>query len=486
MSSGRNTGMGRLRTIGARLSILGMATTLSVCVVVCLVLYSGLAFSLRREIDGFLAGEVREFISILDEESGKSLPEIEREIRRELGSRLRADLIFRLVSESGDLVMTSAPNDMIPNALRHDRSAGRDEGRSSYSTVAIGASGRSLRVCSEPTDFGGTRYEAQVAYSLAGVEHSLRLFRGICLGAIALSAVLSLVGGRWLSGRLLRPVGSMIDSARSITAARFSDRLRRTHSGDELDRLAQTLNAMLDRLESQFRQMQQFTADASHELRTPLAALRGAAELALSRDRSADELRQTLHESIERYDQLSRIAEDLLLLARLDAGDAVLRTERVRLDSLIDDVVDLYQPYATERRVEITYERRHEIWIRADGGRLRQVFGNLIDNAIKYMGRPGRVCIEATLVSGSAVVTISDNGEGVSATDLPQLFDRFYRGDRARSGGAQRGVGLGLSICRSLIEGHGGTVSIESEERIGTTVRLSIPVEASSRPAIAR
>ncbi len=480
MSSGRRAKAGRLRTIGARLTLLGMGTTLSVCVVVCAVLYAGLAYSLRREIDGFLGGEVLEFISILNEESGESLRQIEAEIRRELGSRLRADLTFRLVAESGELVMTSATNDSIPPGKWRGTTSDGPVDRSSFSTVALAGSGRTVRMCSELTQFGGKPYEAQVLYSLDGMEHSLRMFRGICAGAIALAAILSLLGGRWLSVRLLRPVGAMTESARSITAAKMSDRLRRTNSDDELDRLAATLNEMLDRLEKQFRQMQQFTADASHELRTPLAALRGAAELALSRERSAEELRHTLHESMERYDQLSRIAEELLLLARLDAGDAVLRAEPVRLDTVIDDVVDLYHPYAAERKVEIVFDGRREIWVQADGGRLRQVFGNLIDNSIKYMGRPGRVHIGAELVNGCAAVKIRDDGRGIAATELPRIFDRFYRGDRARSGDARRGAGLGLPICRSLIEAHGGSVTIESVVDSGTEVLIRIPTEAAT------
>jgi len=468
---------GRLQTIGARLTLLGMGTTLSICVVVCLVLYAGLAYSLRREIDGFLGGEVLEFVSILREEPGESLQEIEAEIRRELGSRLRADLTFRLVTPSGELVMTSSPSDGIPNAVRSRPELGTGEAASSFTTVSLADSGQTVRMCSAPTRFGGKSYEAQVAYSLDGVEHSMRIFRGVCAGAIALAAILSLAGGRWLSRRLLRPVAAMTDSARSITGARVFGRLRRTNSGDELDRLAETLNEMLDRLEKQFRQMQQFTADASHELRTPLAALRGAAELALNRDRSVEELRQTLRESVERYDQLSRIAEELLLLARLDAGDAVLRKERVRLDAVIDDVVDLYQPYASERDVEIVFEGSREIWVLADGGRLRQVFGNLLDNSIKYMGGPGRIRIAAERVNGSAMVKIADGGQGIPASELPLVFDRFYRGDRARAGDTRRGAGLGLPICRSLIEAHGGSISIESIAGRGASVIISLPIQ---------
>jgi heavy metal sensor kinase len=324
-----------------------------------------------------------------------------------------------------------------------------------------------------------------VGYLLDQMTQSLAALRRSCGIALALAAVLALVAGRIMARRSLQPVDTMTDTAKRIGANRLGDRLPRSGTGDELDRLAETLNDMLARIETHVKRLQQFTADVSHELRSPLAALKGSSEVALSGARSAAELRRVIEDNVEHYNRLTRIAEDLLLLARADAGENILRTDRIRLDEAIDDVVDLYAPLAADRRIELLFNDRQEISIRADGERLRQVLGNLIDNAIKYTQGPGRVTVCLATTDGHARIVVSDTGVGIPPEDMPHVFDRFYRADRARASQGAGSAGLGLSICRSIVEAHGGRIRVESTPGRGTTVIVLLPLKSdhTGRPA---
>lgn len=466
------------RTIRARITAWGMVVTLGVCVCLCIILYFSLQRSLHREIDNFLEGEVSEFKTILVEEDQEGdLSEVESEIRRELGSRLRSDLMFRLLDSNGKRLVTSDPHETLPNPWVPAPLSNSPRNKPAWSTVTPTGGNAPLRVCSSWVVLAhGKSFIAQAAYRLDGVERSLATFRRICATALAAASLLALAGGYFLARRSLRPLDAMTQTARRISADQISQRLDRSGNQDEMDRLAATLNEMLDRLERHVRQVRQFTADASHELRTPLTALRGAAEVALSRPRTAEELRVVLEESIEHYARLARIAEDLLLLAHLDAGQLPLDKRPLRLDEAVEDVVDLYSPLAQEHGVHLWLDQRQELWVDADGARLRQVIGNIMDNSIKYIGDGRKIQVTVSSQNGTARVTIADDGIGVAADDLPHVYDRFYRADRARS--KTSGAGLGLSICRSIARAHGGDIHLESTPGQGTQAMLELPLRA--------
>jgi heavy metal sensor kinase len=466
------------RTIGARLTLWGAAITLLACVLMCAILYFGLRRSLLAEVDGFLEGEVSEFRSILTEEQGNTdLPSVEREIRRELGSRLRRDLTFRLLDLSGRLLLTSDPRDPLPNPWSRSPNDGAGAESAFKTTVRAPRTGSSYRVYSYSVTLrDGVSYVAQAAYVLDSVEKSLAIFRQVCLGALLAVPIMALAGGYVLARRSLRPVEKITQTARLIGARQLSQRISLTGNDDELDRLAQTLNDMLDRIEGHVLRMQQFTADASHELRSPLAALRGGAEVALSRPRSAEELRTVVEESMEHYTRLGRIAEDLLLLARADVGQLPLARDWIRLDQAVADVVDLYAPLAQDRGIDLPAVDGPEVRMHADGSRIRQLVGNLIDNAVKYGGDHSHITVAISQTLGRATIVVTDDGAGIAAADLPFLFDRFYRAERSRSSHAAGGAGLGLPICRVIAELHGGDIRIESSPNKGTTVIVTLPL----------
>ncbi|MFQ5500951.1 MAG: heavy metal sensor histidine kinase [Phycisphaerae bacterium] len=467
-----------LSSIRARLTLWGMLFSLSVCAIVCLILYMGLSYSLHHEVDSFLEGEVHEFCAILKEDQDDELGEIEREIRLELSSRPRGDLNFRLLDAQGRLVVTSNQNDRLPDPWSFPMPPQDQVGVSFFKTIEIAGIDVPVRVCSQWTLFpDGSQHLAQATYLLDRVVASMSEFRRICLVTILFAGVLSFIGGRLLARRSLQPVHQMTETARQISASHLSERLSRSGNGDELDKLAETLNDMLTRIEQHVHRMQQFTADAAHELRTPLAALRGNSEVALSSDRDEKALRHVIEENIQQYDHLARITDDLLLLARLDAGEAILRREPIQLDQSIADVIDLFAPLAQDHGVQLAFSECEPMVVPADEDRLRQTMSNLIDNAIKYMNNHGQIDVSLKRTDHSATIRVADTGPGIPADDLQHVFERFYRVDRARSRSRNHGTGLGLPICRSIVRAHGGEIKIESRPGMGTTVSVSLPVE---------
>lgn len=480
MSSGPSRSSGSPLRIGTRLTLWGTLISLSVCAIVCVVLYAALDMLLHREVDGFLEGEVQEFLVILREEGNASLDRVQDDVRRELSSRPRSDLTFRLLDLTGKLILSSDPHDPLAGDGNMDVSSVPGDHSLCFDTIATDEPHRSIRVCSQRTSLlQRGDCIAQATYLLDNLHASLATFRAFCLGALGFAAGLSVIGGRILARKSLHPVQVMATAARRIGGEDLSRRLLRNGNGDELDHLAAVLNEMLERIEAMFLRIQRFTADAAHELRTPLAALRGNAEVALCRNSSDEDLRNVLEEAIDTYDRLSRIADDLLLLARADTGHDFLQPEPFHLNTAVSDVADFFAPLAQERGVSLEWEDDGAVELVADSSRIRQVLSNLLDNAIKYTPAGGRIRISITVVAGMVKLTVSDTGSGIKSEHLPHVFDRFYRADAARSRGVG-GSGLGLAICRTIAQAHGGTIDITSDPGEGTTITVSLPLSHQS------
>jgi len=477
MSSDTRSRRRVLRSIGSRLTILGAAVTFTTCALLCAGLYLGISFSLHREVDRFLEGEVHEFMRTVnrytDDDAG-----LERAIREELGSRTQRDLAFRFFDGAGELIVTSEADDRVAPIWDPPKDWANATPHFDFRTLWPHGAPYPYRTCSLlVTTVDGQAGTAQAGYSLKEVYESLTMFRKICALGLCFAVCLSLISGHLIARRSLSPIRTLTTTAERINAMQLAERVPTTGGDDELDQLAKTINRMLERIERHVIQMQQFTADASHELRSPLAALRGSAEVALTRSRSAEELREVIEDSLEHYDRLARITEDLLLLARADAGHQVVRREPVQFDLAVGDAIDLYKPLAQERGVTLTFADRVDVSCRGDAARLRQLVGNLIDNAIKYSDKGSRITVSLGCAHGMANLTITDTGQGIPAEHLPRIFNRFYRVDQARSA-KHRGAGLGLSICRMIAEAHGGKISVSSDSGEGTSVMVAIPVDA--------
>ncbi len=481
MSSGRKKRRSVVRTIGVRLTVWGAAITIAVSLVLCAILYAGMALSLRHEVDGFLQGEVDELTAVLRAHA-PDYRASEKRILLELSHRVREDLSFRLLDREGNVLVNSDPPERLKTVGVPPDAWTVDPAESVFETVRLPGKPFPVRVCTRPFQSpDGRTYIAQAGYLLDRMSTSLARFRRICIIALFLVVLLAVIGGRIIANRSLRPIQAMIAKARHITAQKLNERLPSRGTGDELDQLAATLNGMLARIQRHVGRLRQFTADAAHELRSPLAALRGNAEVALSHPRSESELRHVLEDSIDHYDRLTRMTDDLLLLARADAGHDILRREPVRLDRVVHDVVDLYTPLARDRGIEFKSTITNDIRLHGDGARLRQLVGNLVDNAVKYTESPGQVSASASATDGTAHLTIADTGVGIPPDHLPHIFDRFYRIDAARSAEHGHGAGLGLSICRAIAEAHGGRLDLTSTPGTGTVVRLTLPLS----PAVA-
>jgi len=282
-------------------------------------------------------------------------------------------------------------------------------------------------------------------------------------------------GGWFLAHRALLPVDRMTRAARQIGASRLHARLELAGTNDELDRLAETLNEMLTRLEAAFTEMRQFTADASHELQTPLTILRGEVEIALRAERSPDEYVKVMRSALEEIERISLLVEGLLLLARSDAG--VLRMDRKPLDpmTLIEDVLGRLGPMARAKSIALSLGSMEPMELQGDLVHLRRLLFNLVDNAIKYTPPGGTIRVSMEKRDEWAVLSVEDSGIGIAAEEQRKVFQRFYRSAEARSGG-QGGSGLGLAIVKSIAEAHEGRVEIESAQGLGSIFRVFLPL----------
>jgi two-component system, OmpR family, heavy metal sensor histidine kinase CusS len=294
----------------------------------------------------------------------------------------------------------------------------------------------------------------------------------LTLGPLALASAAG--GGYWLARRALAPVDRMAATAAEITAKRLDRRLAEPEANDELGYLARTFNTMISRLERSFDEVRRFTADAAHELRTPLAAMRTEAEVALRSERTPDRDAKVLENLLEEIDRLTRLVGQLLFLCREDTGLGAGMFQPLRLDKLVHDVGDHMQVLAREKGVDLRIDIADTCEINGDPDRLRQLFFNLLYNAIKYTRPDGSIIVIGDTSHGQVRVTVTDTGIGIPAEHLPRVFERFYRVDPSRSVEID-GNGLGLSICCSIAESHAGRLSIESVVDFGTRVTLALP-----------
>jgi heavy metal sensor kinase len=266
----------------------------------------------------------------------------------------------------------------------------------------------------------------------------------------------------------------MAAAAQRISAAHLTERLQETGTGDELDRLAVMLNAMLSRLDLAFSQMRQFSADASHELQTPLTILKGELEVALRAPRPPEVYQHTLYSALEEIERIAVLVEGLLLLARVDAG--MLRMDRrpVALQALVEEVYAQMQGLAIQRCLALALGPLTPVVIQGDPERLRRLLRNLVDNGLKYTPAGGQVTLALHREPDWAVLQVSDTGMGFSQAEQARIFQRFYRSAAARAQGVS-GSGLGLCIARSIVEAHGGTLQASSTPGQGSTFTVRLP-----------
>ncbi|GAB4256529.1 MAG: ATP-binding protein [Deferrisomatales bacterium] len=344
-----------------------------------------------------------------------------------------------------------------------------------------------LRVLTYPVVVRGrVRNVVQVATSLETVLETLHHVIWILAVGIPTLLLIALVGGWFLVGRALRPMDSVVGALRGLDASTLDARIPETHGTLEVQELAANFNALLARLEDAFRRVREFTADASHELRTPLTVLRGEAEVALRHPRSLEEYQRVLASSLEEIHRMGRIVEDLLLLAKGDLGEAPVQKLPVDLGGLLDEIAGQASLMAQAKGLVLTNAGGPPVEIQADPLRLRQLFWNLLDNAVKYTPEGGKVFLShAVAEPGWARITVKDTGVGIAPEHRDRIFERFYRVDKHRAR-AQGGSGLGLAICKWIAQVHGGRIDVHSQPGRGSSFVVHLPLHAGSLPGAGR
>lgn len=293
--------------------------------------------------------------------------------------------------------------------------------------------------------------------------HGLWEHVGLSLGLILLISVVGYVA----IGRALRPVRRIVAQTRSITAEDLSQRIAETGLRDEIGELVVTLNEMIARLQRSFTQVRRFSGDVSHELNTPLTVLKGELEVALRKERSAEDTRALLARLLGEVERLSRMVDDLLLLARLDEQDVLPAMTEVSLDRVLLEAHEELYRLADEQGVVLDLGQSQEVAVRGDAALLRRMIVNLVHNGIKFTPRGGRVDLSLRRENDRAVLCVSDSGVGIPQAALPQVFERMFRADPARSG-EQGGAGLGLAIVKQVADLHGCEVELRPRPEGGT------------------
>lgn len=335
----------------------------------------------------------------------------------------------------------------------------------------------SLRTASKRINIRGTGIIIEVVQPLNGLDLALSYFEYFLLIGVPLLLGLGTLGAFWITRRALAPVDRITMDARSITATNLSGRLAVPVAVDELRRLSETLNEMLDRIEASFQSIRQFTADASHELRTPMTLIQAAADFSLRRDRTKEELQEAMDRILRESKRTAALVDDLLTIARSDSDPQAFQNEAIDLQNILTDVAAQTRTLAEGKQIDVIPQIPPQAAvIHGDELSIRRLFMTLVDNAVKYTPKDGTIWIELLQEDGLAIIRIRDTGMGIASEELPRVFDRFWRADKVRSR-EEGGTGLGLAIAKGITERHGGSLQVESQLGLGSIFTLRFPLK---------
>jgi heavy metal sensor kinase len=333
-----------------------------------------------------------------------------------------------------------------------------------------------LRISNSVRTVAGDRtYLLQVGVSLAPMDAALARYRDLAFWRVPIALLVAIAASWWLSGLALLPLKRVAAAAYAIDVKTLDRRLPERGVGDELDQVVHAFNGTLGRLEHAVDEMRQFSAALAHELRTPLAALRGEIELSLLAPGASSEQRHGFASQIEEIDRLTRLIDHILTLARAESGQIRLTFQPVDVGDLVASLVEQLEPIAQSRSIALSCERSGATVVPGDSGWLERLFLNLLGNALKYTRENGRIVVRVTRAADTVRVDVQDTGIGFSAEDAGQVFEKFFRADRARSS-AVEGAGLGLSLVQWIAHQHGGVVTAQSRLGEGSTFTVTLPV----------
>lgn len=450
------------QTLGLRLAAWYLGTFLASTLVIGGLTYGLLGTLLEQRDHDVIQSTLREYATRYQ---AGGLPALARAIELEQRSGTREPLFVRLVGPFEDVLFYSLPEtwgafdlaelpggpDAIWSQVRaRDRNAVLE-----VATITVGG-GAALQV--------GKTTEAR--------NLLLSNFRRVLMLGAGAALIIGMVGGLFLTRSTLKPLRELRDTVRRILqTGQTDDRVPVYGNEDAVEELSTLFNAMLARITTLIHGMRNALDHVAHDLRTPMARLRVTAEAALATNDPA-KYREALSDCLEESERVLSMLTTLMDISEAETGTMKLNSSQVELAKLAREVTDLYEDTADDAGVALSASVPDELTVRADRDRLRQALANLVDNAIKYTPRGGRVNVSAAVEEGSIVIRVADTGPGISGQDLPRIFDRLYRGDQSR---ATRGLGLGLNLVRAYVEAQGGTVRVDSKPGNGSTFEIGLP-----------
>jgi heavy metal sensor kinase len=447
-------------------------------------IYAYLSRSLLMTIDDALAYQLKKMEHTMALNAGADIPD-HLVLNSDDDDHLMqiSPHLTQLIDDEGRIADEMVPKKHAQLPVNITKLRSLEVGKNYFESVRL-KDGRQMRVAIRRVKDhdGDGSYYIRLGQSLESLRTPRRRLLLVLGVAIPLALLLGSCGGLLLANQALRPVDRITRAAEQISTGDLTERVPTPAKMDEIGRLAITFNQMISRLQAAFERQRQFTSDASHELRTPLAVMRGDIEIALRRERTPEEYKRVLTSNLEEIVRLSRLVEDLLMLARADSGRLELRREPFDLNKLCQQMVEYISPLAQQKGQDLIYQgpagapQDSQVKINGDMQRVKQLLLNLLDNAIKYTDFSGRVTLGLNIEDKNAVITVADTGRGIPPEDLPHIFERFFRKSKSTSDRTATGFGLGLSIVKWIVDSHGGKIEAMSEVGKGTTFIVKFPL----------
>jgi len=435
---------------------------------VFVVVYASLANHLRQERDNELLDTATEFRSLYDAEGRDAL---RLEFQREARSQGTDSVFFRLLSQDGEILAASDLKHWkgLPGA-GNGRHAGPGR-RPTYATVTVPGHPHEVRIVEQPAADGA---RIEIGRTLRGQDLLMRRYRETFEAALAAMVLIGTLVGWVLARRAMSGVRRVTRAAKRIGVGDLGQRVPAGNEGEEIADLVRAFNEMLEYIGTLVKELREVTDNVAHDLRGPLTRIRGLAEATLLREEQDAAYREAAAAVIEESDRLVEMIHTMLEISRADAGLAVLKRVPIDLRTVVTEAAELFQVLAEDKDLAVGVDLpRTPVVVSGDVARVQRVVANLLDNAIKYTPRGGRVTVALKTNRGQALLTVTDTGGGIPQADLPHVFKRFYRGDKSRS---SPGNGLGLSLARALLRAHGGDVSLENLPEGGCLVQVSLPL----------
>ena len=462
------------KTISFKITLWYLLSVMGILLFSGTFLYFRLQHKLIKKADQLILDEEEELLlTLLDKNS--TLNDLRSTIALEFSEDRYYKLSIRLLDAEGNTVIVSdnfssqiqETSELVIARIREEESI--------FQTVRVHERKYPFRLLTKTINQDGSlKYILQIGLYMKPMYKTIENLESNLLVLIPILIILSIAGGWFLARRSLSPIENITITTREITASNLNKRLLPTHTGDEVDELANTINLMLDRIEDSFIRVAQFTSDVSHELRTPVATIKTGTEVILSKERTTEEYRELLENNLSTLERMTRMISDLLELSRSDSGTSILHLKSFNLSNMLKDLQNKFRLVSETENINILFNEVPGLQIKADEDLLRRLFSNLLDNAIKFTSSGGSVSILLEDRGNDVVTCIKDTGIGISEEHREKVFDRFFRVDSSRSRDTG-GTGLGLNICKNVVELHQGKIEVKSQVSVGSTFEVTLP-----------